>query len=115
MANFRMCAGRWRPKSNTCKSARMRRFISCDGMTPPGAVPPHGDELKRDMLVPISQDVRKLLAFGSGIGIEIGPSDLEVAAARVRPSRVQVVGRWTIRDYASRPAAEWGGEYARLV
>jgi len=67
------------------------------------------------MSLPISQDVRKLLAFGSGIGIEIGTADLEVVAARVRPSRIRVLGRWTIPNYAGRPAAEWGGEYSGLV
>ncbi|HUI77089.1 MAG TPA: PilN domain-containing protein [Bryobacteraceae bacterium] len=63
----------------------------------------------------VSQDVRKLLAFGSGIGIEIGAADLEVVAARVRPSRIQVLGRLTIHDYAGRPAAEWGAEYNRFL
>jgi Tfp pilus assembly protein PilN len=67
------------------------------------------------MPLPISQDLRKLLAFGSGIGIQIGPENLEVAAARVRPSRIQVLGRWTIPNYAARPAAEWGGEYASFL
>jgi len=67
------------------------------------------------MPLPVSQDVRKLLAFGSGIGIEIGAADLEVAVTRVRPSRIQVLGRCTIRDYATRPAAEWGAEYARFL
>ena len=43
--------------------------------------------------IPISKDLRKLLAFGSGVGIEIGATDLEVAAARVRPTRIRVLGR----------------------
>jgi hypothetical protein len=63
----------------------------------------------------VSQDVRKLLAFGSGVGIEIGPEDLEVVAARVRPSSIQVLGRLTIHDYAGQPAAEWGAEYNRFL
>jgi Tfp pilus assembly protein PilN len=63
----------------------------------------------------IPDDVRKWLAFGSGIGIEIGAADLEVALARVRPSRIRVLGRLTIHDYASRPAAEWGAEYLKFV
>lgn len=62
-----------------------------------------------------SLDPKKLLAFGSGIGIEIGTGDLEVAAARVRPSGIQVLGRLTLAHYAERPAAEWGGEYLRFV
>ena len=63
----------------------------------------------------LSVDLRKLLAFGSGIGIEIGVADLEVAAARVRPSGVHVLGRVTLPQYAERPAGEWGGEYARFL
>jgi hypothetical protein len=65
--------------------------------------------------IPISKDLRKLLAFGSGIGIEIGATDLEVAAVRVRPTRIRVLGRVTIRNFAGRPAAEWGAEYARFL
>src|SRR5579871_671815 len=83
---------------------------SCGGTTRPGATDgtmaaPHS----------LSVDLRKLLAFGSGIGIEIGITDLEVAAARVRPSGVHVLGRLTLPQYAERPAAEWGGEYARFL
>ena len=62
-----------------------------------------------------SVDLRKLLAFGSGIGIEIGTTDLEVAAARVRPSGIHVLGRVTLSKFAERPAAEWGGEYLRFA
>ena len=54
-------------------------------------------------------------AFGSGIGIQIGGSHLEVAAARVRPSRIRVLGRLTIENFVTRPAAEWGSEYARFL
>jgi len=61
------------------------------------------------------QDLRKLLQFGSGVGIEIGSTDLEVVAARVRPSGVKVLGRLRIADFATRPAAEWGAEYARFL
>jgi hypothetical protein len=60
-------------------------------------------------------DIRKLLAFGSGIGIEIGDTDLEVAVARVRPSKVRVLGRLTIENFEARPAAEWGEEYAKFL
>ena len=62
-----------------------------------------------------SNDLRKLLQFGSGIGIEIAANNLEVVAARVRPNGVKVLGRLTIADYAVRPAAEWGVDYARFL
>ncbi len=59
--------------------------------------------------------IRWLARFGAAVGVEVGPANLEIAAVRVRPNRVQVLGRTTIRDYASRPAAEWGAEYARFA
>jgi Tfp pilus assembly protein PilN len=64
---------------------------------------------------PISVDFRRLLAFGTGVGLEIGATDLEVAVTRVRPEKTQVLGRLTIENYATRPAAEWGAEYARFL
>lgn len=60
-------------------------------------------------------DLRSLLAFGSGVGIEIGAESLEVIAARVRPSKIEVLGRLVIENYAARPAAEWGSEYTRFL
>ena len=63
----------------------------------------------------LSQDFRKLLAFGSGVGLEIGATDLEIAVTRVRPNKIQVLGRLTIENYATRRAAEWGAEYARFL
>ncbi len=65
--------------------------------------------------VSITRDLRRLLAFGSGLGIEIGAADLELAVVRVRPNRVKVLGRTTVAGYASRPAAEWGSECARFL
>lgn len=56
-------------------------------------------------------EFRKLLAFGTGVGIEIRGADLEVTIARVRPSGAQAAGSLTIRGYRERPAAEWGAEY----
>jgi hypothetical protein len=63
----------------------------------------------------IPKDIRKLLSFGTGIGIQADGSGFEVAAVRVRPSGIQVLGRCTIADYAERPAAEWGGEYESFL
>jgi Tfp pilus assembly protein PilN len=62
-----------------------------------------------------SRNLRKLVAFGSGVGIEIAGKNLEVVAARLRPSRIHVLGRLVIEDFAARPAAEWGGEYSRFL
>ena len=63
----------------------------------------------------IAKDLRKLLQFGSSVGIEIGSANLEVVATRVRPNGVKVLGKLTIADFAARPAAEWGAEYARFL
>ena len=63
----------------------------------------------------IPKDIKKLLAFGSGIGIAVGATDLEVVAARVRPTGISVLGRLEIANYASRPAAQWGADYARFL
>ena len=49
--------------------------------------------------------IRKLLAFGSGAGIEICGRDLEAAVARVRPSGIEVLGRLSIRGFRDRKAA----------
>jgi len=59
--------------------------------------------------------IRKLLAFGSGAGIEICGSDLEAALARVRPSRIEVLGRLSIHGFRQRKATEWGAEYAAFL
>jgi hypothetical protein len=63
----------------------------------------------------ITKDLRKLMAFGAGVGIEIGAAGLEVAAARVRLSSIHVLGRTTIQGFNSRPAAEWGMDYASFL
>ncbi len=63
----------------------------------------------------IGKDLRKLLAFGAGVGIAIDAQALEVVATRVRPSKITVLGRLSIDRFADRPAAEWGGEYSRFL
>jgi Tfp pilus assembly protein PilN len=60
-------------------------------------------------------ELRKLVAFGTGAGIEIRGGDLEVALVRVRPRGIRVLGRLTIRDFRGRPAAEWGAEYTAFL
>lgn len=55
---------------------------------------------------------RNWLVFGTGVGIEIGASDLRVVVVRVRPSGAEVAGAHTIERYPERPAAEWGAEAA---
>src|ERR1039457_6618806 len=110
MASSPISGARRPPWSSTCPGGRMCPITSCGGMTPPGAIEP-----RMPIEISFAKDVRKLLAFGSGVGIEIHGDDLEVVAARVRPSRVRVLGRLTIQNFTKRPAAEWGAEYTRFL
>lgn len=67
----------------------------------------------------ISASLRKYLAFGSGVGIEItglrGAETLRVSAVRVRPNGARVLGGFSIENAAQQPAAEWGRAYAAFV
>jgi hypothetical protein len=60
-------------------------------------------------------DLRKWLAFGTGIGVEIRATELQVTIARVRPSQVQILGSATVTEFNSRPAAEWGSELSSFL
>jgi len=60
-------------------------------------------------------ELRKWLAIGTGVGLEVGQRDLRVTVARVRPSGVKVLGATVIENFRQRPAAEWGAEYAAFL
>ena len=60
-------------------------------------------------------NIRNLLAFGTGIGIQIEEKDLEVVVTRVRPSGIEVQGKAVLAGFRERPAAEWGAEYHRCL
>ena len=64
-------------------------------------------------MLPLS--LRKWMAFGRGVGIEIGPENLTVSVVRMRPSGATVLGAETIEKFRSRPAAEWGRQYTDFV
>ncbi len=59
--------------------------------------------------------LRKLLSLGTGVGIRVAGPNLEIAAVRVRPQAVTLLGTLTIEDFRDRPAAEAGSEYARFT
>jgi hypothetical protein len=67
----------------------------------------------------IPASLRKLLAFGSGVGIEItgarGSETLRISAVRVRPTGARVLGGFSIENAAQQPAAEWGQAYSAFV
>ncbi|MBS1871886.1 MAG: hypothetical protein JSU00_01640 [Acidobacteria bacterium] len=62
-----------------------------------------------------SNEYRKWLAIGSGVGIEIGDRDLRVTVVKVRPNGVEPLGALRIERFAERPAAEWGADYSRFL
>lgn len=62
-----------------------------------------------------AMDLKKILAVGTGVGLEIGREDLHAVMVRVRPSGVTVLGSKTIAGFRQRPAGEWGLEYAEFL
>jgi Tfp pilus assembly protein PilN len=58
---------------------------------------------------------RRALIFGTGFGIAVGDQHLEVVIARSRPAGASIVEAATIRDFRSRPAAEWGAELLKFL
>lgn len=57
--------------------------------------------------------LRKWLAWGTGIGIEVAGENLNLALARLRPGGYEVLAEAEITDFRHRPAVEWGREYSR--
>jgi len=60
-------------------------------------------------------DLGRWLAIGSGVGIEILGDQLRVVVVRVRPGGAVVLGAASIEHFRTRPAAEWGSEYAEFL
>ncbi len=58
---------------------------------------------------------RPLLAFGSGVAIEITDNALELAIVKVRPSGPELLRRATIIGLHERPAAGWSSEFRAFV
>jgi len=63
----------------------------------------------------MNRTLRKWLAFGTGVGIEIGQRDLRVVAVRVRPNGIELIGDLIIDSFVERPAAQWGADYSRFL
>ena len=63
--------------------------------------------------------LRKWLAFGHGVGIEVvgphGGESLRVTAVRVHPGAARVVGTLSFDDAMHHAAGVWGTEYAAFV
>lgn len=54
--------------------------------------------------------LRKWLAIGTGVALEVDGLDLRALAVRVRPGGVTVLGEHRTQRYGERQAAEWGAE-----
>jgi Tfp pilus assembly protein PilN len=67
------------------------------------------------MTVPEKLPFRRALLFGTGLGLAMGPANLEAAVVRSRPSGAVTVAAVSIADFRSRPAAEWGAELLRFL
>lgn len=59
--------------------------------------------------------IRALARLGTGVGIAVEGSDLEVCVARVRPGRARLAGRLRVERFRERPATEWGRQYASFL
>ncbi len=67
----------------------------------------------------IPAGLKKWLAFGSGLGIEIsgphGSESLDVAAVTVRPGGIKVLGNFRVEDFPHQPAGVWGTDIAEFA
>ena len=59
--------------------------------------------------------LRKWLAIGTAVGIEIGRDDLNVSVVKVRPNGVTVLGEFGIHRFREQPAGQWGVSYASFL
>ncbi|MEP6714309.1 MAG: PilN domain-containing protein [Terriglobia bacterium] len=59
--------------------------------------------------------LKRLLIFGTDLGIAVGAKNLEAVIVRSRASGPSVMAAATIHDFRSRAAAEWGSELLRFL
>lgn len=59
--------------------------------------------------------LKKWLAIGTGVGVDMGRQDLAVTVVRLRPSGARVLGELTIPRFREQAAAEWGASYAGFL
>ena len=60
-------------------------------------------------------DIRKLIAVGAGVSLEVSGQDLVATVVRVRPGGVRVLDQAIFERFLERPAAEWGVEYQAFL
>lgn len=62
-----------------------------------------------------SNVMRRWLAIGTGVGIEVDGANLNITLAQARPSGPRVLGSLTVPGFRDRAAAEWGAEYGAFL
>jgi hypothetical protein len=64
---------------------------------------------------PLNGGLRKLIGWGTGVGIQIEGADLHAVVCRLRPGGASVAGAARISNVAERPSAEWGAELGAFL
>jgi len=64
---------------------------------------------------PLNGGFRRLLSWGTGVGIQPAGPDLHVVVSRLRPSGASVAGATRIANFAERPSTEWGAELTTFL
>src|SRR5271169_4617956 len=68
-------------------------------------------------MIPV--ELKKWLAFGNGVGIEIfgrhGSESIRIVGVRVRPNGARVLDQLVVDDVPHQPAGVWGTEYGAFV
>ncbi len=59
--------------------------------------------------------IQKWRSIGTGLGVEVGPQNLEFALTIVRPNGICIIDALTIARYRERPAAEWGADFQAFL
>lgn len=67
------------------------------------------------MLEHLSPELRKWVAFGTGVGIEITATDLYVTVVRVRPNGARCLGKAVVANFRERQANDWGSEISTFL
>ena len=57
----------------------------------------------------------KWVAFGTGVGIEIGRADLNVLLVKSRPQGSRILGSLTLRNFRDDSASDWGRHYTKFL
>ena len=74
--------------------------------------PVFASEIPHQTAIPFFQKWR---SFGTGLGVEIGPENLQVTLTVVRPAGIRILDTLEILRYRERPSAEWGADFQAFL